>query len=247
MTDNIIFVLPEYLEEALFATVVMMHYLATRVVVGKIPDSVTVVCKEAEATAVIKAHWPWAIVEETPSQEALSKADLLFDFDTEKAYALTEKIEKHIAESYGIQLGVGLYRILPPILVEDVPEVRGYLLVVERSKKDRELPGSTWMHRERFIEIGQAQGVPIGFLGTGAGFEETRQAVGRAAAVVGVRGTATLLAAASGKIVYELSPETQHAQWMTKYENPLYRMAYGNLDDMVPEYVWARLVELVER
>jgi hypothetical protein len=243
--DNLVFVLPEYMEECLFATTVMMHYLVTRLVVGKIPDSVTVVCKEPAFTTIIKANWPWATVMYEPSDNQLDNADMVFEFDTERAYALTKNVQKHVAEAYGIQLGVGLFRILPPILVEDIPEVRGHLLVADRNIKDRPLPGSDWKHLNAFVKIGEEQGVPITTLGPGACFEEMRQAVGRSAAVVGVRGTATLLAGAAGKIVYELSPDSQHPQWMTKYEDPLYRMAYGKLDDMVPDFVWVKLIELI--
>jgi hypothetical protein len=245
VSGHLVFALPDYLEEALFALPVLTHYLALRGVIGNHPESVTVICKNSELTKLIKAHWPSAAIVQKPEQSVLDKADMVYDFDTERAYRLTEKIEKHIAEAYGIQLGVGLTRILPPIFVEDWKEENGYLLVVERNKRDRPLEGALWPHREKFIEVGQEQKIPMGYLDSGAYFEETRCAVGKAAAVVGVRGTATLIAAAAGKIVFELSPDSQHAKFMTKWENRRYRMAYGKLEEMVVEFVWDRLVKLV--
>jgi hypothetical protein len=247
VSEKLIFVMPEYLEEALFAIPVMGHYLAGRNVIGRDCKDVTVVCNNQELTKLIRSYWIWAKVTAEVTQDELQQADFIYEFDSEMAYKISSSVEKHISDAFGIQLGAGLTRFLPSILTEDTPEVSGSVLVVERNGMDRPLGDSHWKHRERFIEIGQENEIKMAFLGAGAYFEETRCAVGRASVVVGVRGAATLVAAAAGKIVMELVPRGEfHKQWMTKWENSFYRMAYGTLDDMIPEYVWNRTWTLVQ-
>jgi hypothetical protein len=244
--DNLVFSLPGYLEEDLFALPVMMNYLAARVVVGRHPESVTLICRNEELHKLADAFWKDITVISEITSEVLEKADFIFEFDTENAYQITKNVKKHISEAYGIQLGVALARILPPVLVEDVKEIPGRVLVVERNHRDRYLPEADWEFDQEFLYIAKQQKIPAEFLYSVASYEQIRMAVGRCSVVVGPRSTATLIAAAAGKIVLELYPDTEYPNWMGKFECRSYKMVCGKLSEMGGELVWGGVISLVE-
>lgn len=247
MSEKLLFVLPEYWEETLHAISVIMQYLETRVVVGRTMEKVTIKCPDQLQSFVKACWWPAEVVTELTEEH--KDADLVVDFDTDVAYELAVAQKKYLSDVYAIQLGVGLLRILPPIAVENYKEESGYVLVVERNKHDRPLIGAEWMaQREKFIEIGQENDIQMGYLDGGAYWKETLSAVGRASVVVGIRGTATMVAASAGKIVLELASSSwEHQNWMGKWHNRNFSMAYGKIEDMSPEMLWEKLRTMVEK
>lgn len=247
MKEKLLFVMPTSLEEILFASVVMSQYLISRMVMGRPVEEVTVVCEDAELGPYLKACWAWAVVVTKPTQQQVDEADFICEFDSSSAYRATQAVNKHLAEALAIQLGVGLMRFLPPILVEDRPEEVGTLLVAERNKKDGPEDVSwVWPHREDFIERVQELGINVTFLPSGAGWDEMRAAVGRASVVVGVRSSVTLIAASANRLVMELSPEGKsHRDWMRKKECGTYRMIHGRLQDMTALFVWGQIEKLM--
>lgn len=244
MPEKLLFLLPKYWEELLYAVPVLMQYLETRIVTDRAAGEVTIVCHEEMQSFVQSCWWPAQMVSEI--QEGHKEADLIFDFDTDIAWELGKAQKKYLSDIYAIQLGVGLLRILPPILLP-CREEPGYTLVVARNKNDRPLEG-TWPHREAFIELGHEQDISMGYLHSGAGWQETLAAVGRASVVVGVRSTATMVAAAAGKIVLELNSESWgYQEWMAKWNCRTYTAARGDLQLMTAERLWERIGMLLEK
>lgn len=246
MKEKLLFVMPESLEEILFASVVMSQYLISRMVMGRSVDEVVVVCKWEELHKYLNACWAWAVVVIEPTEQQIVEADFVFEFDAERSYRTTKAVKKHIAEAFAIQLGVGLMRFLPPVLVEDRPEEVGVLLVAERNKIDVVDESWIWPYREEFIEKMNEAGIPVTFLSSGAGWDEMRAAVGRASVVIGIRSSVTLIAASANRLVMELSPDNMgHNEWFRKKECGTYRMIYGKLVDMTSMFVWAQIEKLM--
>lgn len=242
---KIVFVCPPYMEETLFAYPVIMQYLEGLLVMNKQEyKDVVIACENTEMHKVIQACWKWARVINYVDVEDLKDAELIFEFDTELAYELTKAIEKGMGESYAIQLGVGLHRILPPVLIETYIEERGRVLIADRSKYDRPLEGQNdWKDEcDKLKDILHDNGIRVAHLDPGANFIETCCSVARASAVVGIRSTATLLASAAGKLVIELAyPKWGHKHWTTKWDNRGYRLMYGELPEMKAEFIWERM------
>lgn len=246
MKEKLLFVMPDSLEELLFASVVLSQYLISRMVMGRQVDKVVVVCRHEDLHKYLNACWAWAVVVTEPTRQQIEEADFVFEFDGASSYRLTQEIQKHIAEAFAIQLGVGLMRFLPPVLVEDRPEEVGTLLVAERNRLDGTDESWKWIHREDFIERLHEGNIPVTFLHSGAGWDEIRAAVGRASVVVGVRSSVTLIAAASNRLVMELSPDEKgHKEWFRKKECGTYRMMYGKLQDMTTIFVWSQIEKLM--
>lgn len=248
LTEKLIFIMPDSLEELLFASTVMSQYLISRIVMGRGVKDVVVVSRWKELHSYLKACWIWAEVVDIPTVEQLEKSALVFPFDSESSYRMTEAVEKHIAEAFAIQLGVGLMRFLPAVLVEDIKEEPGMVLVAERNEKDATgVVCWRWNYLQDFVEMLKKNDIPVSFLGSEASWEEIRQAVGKASVVVGVRSSVTLVAAAANRIVMELQPSGfVHKNWFRKKECPTYRMIFGDLNVMTPEFVWKNIENLID-
>ncbi len=246
MKEKLLFVMPDPLEELLFASVVMSQYLISRMVMGRQVDDVVVVCRHEELHKYLNACWAWAVVVVEPTKQQLNEADLVFEFESSSSYRLTQEVQKHIAEAFAIQLGVGLMRFLPPVLVEDVTEEPGLVLVAERNLLDEWDESWQWPHLTDFCMRLEEGGIPISFLSEDAGWDEIRTAVGKASVVVGVRSSVTLVAAAANRLVMELSPDDKgHKEWFRKKECGTYRMMYGKLQDMTSIFVWSQIEKLM--
>lgn len=246
MEEKLLFVMPDSLEELLFASVVLSQYLISRMVMSRSVKDVVVVCRNEELHGYLKACWVWAVVVVEPTREQINAADFVFEFDSKSSYRVTQAVKKNVAEAFAIQLGVGLMRFLPPVLVEDRPEEIGTLLVAERNKMDGTDESWVWKYHEDFVTTLRENDVPVTFLGSEVGWEEIRNAVGRASVVVGVRSSVTLVAAASNRLVLELSPSTKgHQDWFRKKECATWRMIYGDLNTMSSGFVWMQLEKLV--
>jgi hypothetical protein len=247
MKEKLLFILPDSLEELLFASTVLSQYLISRMVMGRDSTQVTIVTKHEELHSYLKACWELAEIVTEPTREQVEEADFIFEFDAESSYRVTQAVQKHIAEAFSIQLGVGLMRFLPPVLVEDVKEEVGTILVADRNIRDGLGESWEWPHLEDFMgQLGQAE-IPVVWLPAEASWEEMRTVVGQASIVVGVRGSATLIAAAANRLVMELSPKDKgHRDWFRKRECATYRMIYGELKDMTPAFVWRQIEKLME-
>lgn len=264
MPENILFVLPETQEEALWALPVLAQYLETRLVTGKpIEDlhygityppreatgKIAVVSKFVEWHDVIRALWKGIEVLERLTEEVRDRSDIVFVFDPKRAYSLTCSVEKHIVESYGILIGALPFVSLPPILPRfDMEEELGSVLWVQRNNEDEHRDDwLLWEELPRFYEMGKEAGISVSGLSSIVSFRYMVEKISQASVVVGVRGTGTLLAACFQKIVMELTPDNrEHRKWMLKNECPFYRTIYGDLRDMTAEFVWDRTKGLVE-
>lgn len=69
-------------------------------------------------------------------------------------------------------------------------------------------------------------------------YEERAKLVCASRMVVGPRSFETYLAAAAGKSVVEIYPDSQHENWLSKWENPRYEMIYGKIEQIHPTLVW---------
>jgi hypothetical protein len=247
MEEKVIFILPDSLEELLFALTVVAQYMLIRMVMGRSTKELVVVCKHEELHPLVKACWVWAKVVTAPTREQLEEADLIHEFDAESTYRVTEAVRKPIGESFAIKLGAHMVRLLPPILVEDVQEDIGLVLVAARNKRDRTDESWRWPYLEDFVDQLKASQVPVEFLPEDVGWEELRRAVGRASVIIGVRGSATLVAAAANRLVIELYPSGKgHPFWFGKQECTTYRVLYGAMENMSPAFVWNSLEKLIK-
>lgn len=246
--EKLLFVLPSSMEAAAVAMDVLSHYLITRMVTGRDSRNVVVVCPLKEMHRFVKASWVFVEVVEEPTEQQLEEAEVTFEFSIERSYKMTKGVQKSMADSFAIQLGVGLLRTLPPILVEDTFEEKGKVLVADRAIKDGRDASWVWPHKEAFIELLDGNDIPCTILNETASWDETRLAVGRASVVVGVRGTATLMASAASKLVIELEQSSQaHREWLRKTKKMNYRMAYGRLEDMTADFIWKNVEALVRQ
>lgn len=242
MKDKLLFILPKDMEGILWTVPVWMQYLEDREVNERGAETVTIVCEREDMHGFLGACWKGAEVVAQVGKEK-DEADLVFEFSPEVAYRLTEKVEKHIVESYGVQLGTMPFMKLPPVAMEVGQEEPGLVSIAFGNEDKWEWP--YWREFDSFLV---QQEVPIhNDLVETLGWKWLCHSVSKASVVVGVRGAATLLASAMGKIVMELSPEEGgHRNWMPKWENRKYRMIYGKLEDMTAEFVWTRTRGLVE-
>lgn len=245
--NKITFILPETMEEALWTTPVIGQYLENSLVSERMWSEVNIICPLLELHPLMKACWKPVEIYGTTFPEAILDVDIVFQFSSTSSYSLTKAVQKHIIEAYGVQLGTVAMHMLPPI-VSTAKEVLGNLLVVGRYEWDAELGmNGIWPHQQEFLDARLKDEVPIFRCPVGLSFQQLRDEVMSASVVVGVRSTATLLAASLGKIVMELSPDHhEHKNWMSKWENPKYRMIYGPLDDMTADFVWSRTCILVK-
>lgn len=247
MKEKLVFIMPESLEELLYASVILPQYLISRMVVGRSTEDVVIACREPQLHHYLKCCWYPAVIELEPTQEQLNGADLVFEFSGKTAYQISVATEKHMAETMAVQLGVGLLRFLPPVLVENVKEEVGLLLVAERNELDGTDDSWLWPNAQEFFSELKAADVPVAYLEKGASWEQTREAVGRASVVVGVRGAATTIAAAAYRVVLELTPKDKaHSEWVRKKECSMHRMLYGDLKEMSAAYVWIQLSKLMK-
>jgi hypothetical protein len=244
--EKLLFVMPYSWEEILYASGVMAQYLISRLVTGRNADEVVVVCLHKELHGYLRACWGLAEVVDEPTRQQIDEADVIFEFDAAKAYQITKAVEKPMAEAFSEMLGVGLMRFLPPVLVEDAKEEPGLVLVATRNLNDGVAPSWEWPHLTDFCNRLYELDIPAVWLPAEAGWDETRALVGRSSVVVGVRGSATLMAAAANRIVVELVPEEKaHKEWVRKKECATYRMLYGDLKNMTSIFVWAQIEKLI--
>lgn len=244
--EKLLFVMPDSLEELLFASVVLSQYLISRMVIDRAVKDVVVVCKNEELHDYLRACWVWAKVVVEPTESQLVESDFVFEFNAESSYRVTQAVRKHVAEAFAIQLGVGLMRFLPPVLVEDRTEDIGTVLVAERNRMDGVDESWIWPYREEFVAMLEQKGVPVIFLDCEAGWEEIKDMVGKASVVVGVRSSVTTVAAAANRLVMELSPDSKgHRDWFRKKECATWKMIYGSLSSMSSSFVWEQVEKLV--
>ena len=262
MSENLLFVLPSTMEEALWAIPVLMYYLEVRLVTAKelvdpvrhvrlppreLLGTLVVACELTEIHDIIRSTWNNLEVVEKVTEEIRRKTDIVFELDAENAYDLTKLLQKHIVEGYELQVGCAPSVKLPLVAQRFVEENLGSVLVVGRNRYD-ELRDWVWAKEAEFLRMGVEAEIEMVKLPDDASFAETVDAVSRASVVVGVRGTGTLLGASFQRVVMELSPDNrEHKHWMAKWECPYYQMIYGELADMTAAFVWDRTKRLVER
>lgn len=260
MKENVLFILPDTLEEVIWALPPISQYLENRLVMTEaqrdsrigfvIParnpiGRVAVVCPLAEIHHFIESCWSKIEVTTEVMDEQKEMADLVIELNPALAYRLTLGVKKHITEAYGIMIGAVPMMILPAIAMPIVREESGSVLVVGRHHLDSQRDWK-WEHEEEFVRMGVEGGLPVKTISEEASYDELARAVARASVVIGVRSTGTLLAAAFRKVVMELNPEGfEHKEWMSKWENKAYRMIYGDLQDMTAWFVWDRTHKLV--
>lgn len=246
MGDRVAFILPDSLEEALWSIPVWMQYLEDRLITGREVISVSIASKFEELHKVLAACWDGAAVVKELSEEQKKEVDLIFEFNAATSYSVTKAVEKHIVSSFGILLGTEPFTQLPPIANPTRETIPGLVLIVGRSKLDSSRPW-VWDELESFGKIALARGAPIDILDDDAPWEEILKRVGAASVVVGLRGTATLVAVIFDKIVVELYPnDYEHKDWMSKPESKKYREFYGPLERMSGPFIWQKTEELVK-
>lgn len=245
MQENVTFVLPDSYEELLYALPVLAQYCEDRSVARRSIGSVTVFTKRTELSAIIKSYWPTRITTEMDDEAKAS--DLIIEFSPNDAYEQTKAVEKHICEAYGIQVGTVPFMTLPIVSCPIVDEEPGSILVVERNVNDETKSDWQWPQQTEFVRLATENDIDVKVLDSAASFETMRLAVAKASVVVGVRSTATLIAAAEHKIIMELAPSNwSHRNWMSKSMDRKWRMVYGTLENCTAEFVLERTVQLVE-
>lgn len=250
MSENLVFVLPDSMEEALWALPVMSQYLENRCVLSRPTGRVMVICKIPELVSLARACWHPVEVLQELSEKDREEADLIIEFDPDAVYEVTKAVEKHIGEAYGVQLGAVAMSLLPPLISPfGITEDPGLVLVVGPTKWDKQREGGVWGARNEFVEMGREVGIPVSDLSvSNFSWDATLRKIATASVVVGVRGSATLVAAAFQKIVMELSPPSwSHRNWMTKWECRRYQMIYGELETVTAEFTWDRTRKWVEQ
>jgi len=246
--EHVLFVLPEPMEEAIMAAHVISQYMVTRLVMARDALNTTIVCPCEAIHPYVKACWDLAEVVKEPTEKQIENSKFTFEFDSNRAYLMTQEVQKNIQDSLAIQLGVGLWKYLPSVLVENTPENAGLVLVAERNVLDGVDESWEWPWREEFIRLGHERQIPMSWIDKNVGWDEIRKAVGRASVVVGVRSTVTLIAASANKLTMELSPEDKgHPEWFRKTDKPFYQMMYGRLEQMTAEFVWQHVARMVEK
>jgi hypothetical protein len=245
--EKLLFIMPDSLEETLFASTVLSQYMISRIVMARSVDEVVVVSRHKDVHKYLNACWAWAETVTEPTEQQIEEVDFVFEFNAESSYKVTQAAKKHVAEAFGIQLGVGLMRFLPPVLVEDTKEDVGLVLVADRNIMDGYDDSWVWPHRPNFCAQLEESNIPFIFLPVDASWEDIRTMVGRASVVVGVRSSTTLIAASANRIVMELSPADKgHKEWFRKKECATYRMMYGELGNMTAPFVWAQIEKLMQ-
>ena len=240
MGEKLVFILPDSLEAALYALVTMVQYLTTRFMMARASKQVYVICRWPELHDFVRACWVHAEVFTEPTPEMLKESDFTFYFDEVASYAMTKEIMKHIGDSFGIKLGVGLLRFLAPVLIETLAqEEPGRVLVVERNEMDgNKEPEWIWPDQNQFINELEERDIAVGLLNSFVTFEQMKLEIARASVIIGVRGAATIIAAAAHKMVIELSPkEMAHVEWVRKKECRQYKILYGSLQSLSSDLV----------
>jgi hypothetical protein len=246
VAENLIFILPNSLEESLWALPVLGQYLENRLVSKRGPDNVHVVCPVWELREVVSACWKGMTIDDKLCSAKKDKANFIMDFDADRAYKVTHRIRKHISEAYGVMVGAVPSSLLPPVAQWYGEEQVGQVLLVDRSWMDTEREDK-WPGIDEFIKTAEQEGIPVKWLSSSYGWKNMVRTISQASVVVGVEGSATLLAATFNKIVLEFSPpDWHHRNWMTKWENRKYRYIRKSLDQISAEYVWERLRFLVK-
>lgn len=243
---NLVFILPQTLEETLWALPVMGQFLHSRLL-AKNEDRVHVVCPVWEARDLVVACWNGMTIDNILCSVSRDKADLLVEFDPDRTYKISMALEKHIKYCYGILLGMDTSVKYPPVLQPAVDEKVGSVLVVDRkSWMDGDLE-DTWTDAQRFVDIGIEQGLDVSMMPSTLGYKYTLKRVSEASMVVGVQGSATLLAATFNKRVLEISPRNwAHRNWTSKWEMPNYRMIRCSLTELKAEEVWTSAIDLAK-
>jgi hypothetical protein len=245
--DKVAFVIPDTLEEALWTIPCISQYFENRLVTDRQVEQAWTFCPISEIRYLFESCWHgMQVMDVPPPEEVRNAVDLMFEFDPDDAYELTCSVGKHIVEAYGVLLGTVALSLLPPIVPPSRPDL-GSVLVVGRHALDERQPDETWPYADEFVAMGQAFGISVSKLDMTLPFRELMREVSKASVVVGVRGSATLLAACFGRQVMELSPEAwAHKNWMGKWECGVYRIVSGDLKDMTPIFIWERTRTMAE-
>src|SRR6266700_2167241 len=244
MADKLVFILPESLESILWVAPVLMQYLEDRLLGNPLfgprpPEKVTVVCKWPELTHFLKCCWRKMDVVSVLGANERNEADLLFDFDVELSYDWTKLVDKHISVATSFLLGTISLTKFPPVAMELGIEIPGLVLLVT---------SRSWMEGHRdwlwdwkgFFDLGVDQKITMNVLDGSESWSQMRKEISRASVVIGIRGAATLMAAAMGKVVMELTPNTEHKDWTAKWESSRYRMIYGKPEEFPAEFILER-------
>lgn len=246
---NLVFILPETLEETLWALPVMGQFLHSRLL-GKKEDKVHVVCPVWEARDLVLSCWKGMLLDNKLCSVTRDRADLVIEFDTKRAYKLGVALEKHIRYCYGVMIGLETSVKYPPVYQPSVAEEAGSVLVVDRRPwfdEDPVMGSEVWQDSNQFLEIGKAQGIPVEIMPSTLGWKNMVNRICKASVVVGVQSSATLLAATFNKKVLELSPKNWgHRNWMAKWEMPNYRMIRCLLNELKAEEVWTSAIDLAK-
>src|SRR6266566_1613817 len=245
MADKLVFILPESLEEILWVTPALMQYLEDRLLGNPLfeprpPAKVTTVCKWPELNHFLKCCWRDMDVVTELGEKERDEADFVFEFDMEAAYEWSKVVEKHITIAASFQLGTIANTKFPSVAMDIGIEIPGLVLVVATRSWMEGNQDWTWDWKG-FMDLGIEQRITMNVLEGKETWSQMKREVSRASVVVGIRGTATLMAAAMGKVVMELMPNVAHRHWVAKWESSRYRMIYGDLDTIPAEFLLDRL------
>jgi hypothetical protein len=252
MGDKLVFILPESLEDILWVAPSLMNYLEDRLLgnmylAPRPPAKITLVCKWPELTLFLKSCWKGVEVVTKLGEKEKDEADLLFAFDMELIYKWSKLVEKHISTAAAFYLGTQVLVKFPPVAMVPRVEIPGLVLVVaQRSHMEGAHEWPWFWDWNGFMKLGAQQKITMNALYGKESWEKIREEVSRASVVVGLRGTATLLAAAMGKVVMELSPDLYHREWTSKWESVRYRMIYGKLHEMPADFILDRTGRMVK-
>lgn len=212
MKENILFHLPDNDEESLAALAVIDSYIIQseqKILMAKQSDQEPV---EDDVyvtgyTNLIEKYINNKVKTEIPDN---TKWHLEFFFNTEDARSLASSTNKHITDAYSIMLGIMQTSVFPV----NIPKLdRGKTIVL--------LDDNEWDGWQDLLEITETNFYRYKtVLRSAAG--DVEQHIKDAAIVIGEQSFWTYVAAGMGRMVIEWFTD-KNPNWLTKYENTLYR------------------------
>lgn len=217
MKENVFFRMPSDLERSIAAISTIREYRRYRHIANKTNYEleITVAGRSAAFAQRIDIEWHLADTSELPPRGSY---DLVFDFDTpyEEMYQWSLPTQKHMVQTYGMQLAI------------DPPAVPDLSVVLER-KATAPLVGRLLVDDRISYPVDTAR-----YLNT----EHAIASVQDGDVVVGLRDGFTYLACAMGLPVVEIYPPDRHRRWISKWSHPLYAMIYS-----APEHVRSETIQ----
>lgn len=157
--------------------------------------------------------------------------DLAYQFTEEKAWAIAEATEKHVAIAMGLLLGAESKSLpdLSGITFEEPKDYHVNVLFLDH--------GDTWLFIDEYMRRNRPEVTYDWY------FKIDQLA--DADMVVGHRSAPTYIASALGKKVVELYPDDKYKRWLSKWDNPNYSMIYGK--EFPASMIWRSMETLWER